>query len=147
MLKLQLTPDQANYQFAASNDVIRTKVAGGAARYRLDQLNSDQGVDIQFTLNPTEYQYLRAFYKYCGLGADPFLMDLILETPDLQEYVAHFRPNTWKLTAVKGNSYTVKMTLDVAPNSHGINYAELVNNFTPEPFVSAPPPTDWGNEV
>ena len=146
MMKLKLTPDQESYQATDGEDVIVSKVGGGQPRYRLDLLNSDAKIEVQWTLSPSEYQYIRAFYNYCNKGADAFLMDLILEDSGLAEYVVRIIPGTWKLTSVKGATFKVKCTLSVAPNTDGINIADIVNNYEPEPYVPPPAPVDWGVE-
>lgn len=146
MMKLAITPDQENYTASDAEDVISTKVGGGPPRMRMDLLNSETKIEVQWTLNPAEYQYIRAFYNYIHKGADSFLMDLLLESPTLAEYVVRIIPGTWKLTSVKGTTFKVKCTLSVAPNTDGIDYVALVENYTPEPYVPPPDPVDWGIE-
>jgi len=146
MLTLQLVPDQDNYAVTEGEDIIVTKVTGGLPRQRRDQLNAVVKVEIQWSLNPTDYQYLRAFYNYCNKGADQFFMQLILESPTLRTYVCNFVPGTWKLSAIKGTRYTVRTTLQVQPNEDGLDYAALVAAYEPEPYVPPPDPVDWGTE-
>lgn len=146
MIKLLLSPDQDSYTVTEGEDTIATKVGGGQPRMRRDLLNADSKVEVQFTVNPTEYQYIRAFYNYTNRGADQFLIDLIVETGELREYIARIIPGSWKLTSVKGHTFKVKFTLTVASNDDGLDYADIVTNFTPEPYVPPPAPVDWGNE-
>jgi len=147
MLKLQIVPDENNYQVTNDRDVIATKVTGGAARLRRDVFDATMQVQVQFTVDPTEYQYLRAFYNYAGRGADKFLIDLLIETSELTEHVAQIVPGSWKLSQVRGHSYQIKMTLEVHPNDTGLDYADLVNNYTPEPYVAPPAPISYGDET
>lgn len=146
MIKLLLTPDQESYSVADGEDTISTKVGGGQPRVRRDLLNAESTVEVQWTLSPAEYQYIRAFYNYSNRGADSFLLDLLVETETLREYVCRIKPGSWKLSSVKGSTFKVKCTLLVASNDDGLDYAAIVSGFTPEPFISAPDPVDWGIE-
>lgn len=147
MLKLLLVPDQTNYSASSSVDVVMSKVDGGQPRYRRDVLDAPITVELQFTMDPQEYQYLRAFYNYINKGADAFLMDLLIETPALREYAVNIKPGSWKLASVKGHSFVVKFTVEAHPNDAGLDYAQIVADFTPEPYVAPPAPTDWGGTI
>lgn len=146
MIKCKVSPDQTNYAIKEGKDTIMTELAGGRARYRRDLVGSSVEIEVQWTLNPTEYQYLRAFYNYLNKGADAFVIDLLYETATMREYIAQFKPGTWKLSGVKGQAFTVRSTLEVMPNDEGLDYADIVSNFTPEPYVVPPPPSDFGGE-
>lgn len=146
MIKCKLSPDQTNYAIKEGKDTVMTELAGGRARYRRDLVGSSVEIEVQWTLNPTEYQYLRAFYNYLNKGADAFIIDLLYETATMREYIAQFKPGTWKLSGVKGQTFTIRSTLEVMPNDEGLDYASIVSNFTPEPYVAPPPPADFGGE-
>lgn len=145
MLKCKLVPDQSNYQIKEGKDTVSVELGGGAARYRRDLLGSAVEIEIQWSLNPTEYQYLRAFYNYLNKGADAFLIDLVFETATLQEYVAHFKPGTWKLSSIKGQSFTIRTTLEVTPNEEGLDFAAIVSGFVPEEYAAPPAPETFGH--
>ncbi len=145
-VKLLLTPDQDGYTVEDPDSVVATKVDGGPPRYRRDYFDASLKVEVTWTCTPDEYQYLRAFYNYVNKGADPFLLDLLINTPTLQTYVCRFKPGTFKLTSVKGYMFKVKVTLDVQPNDGGVDFASIVEDFVQPPYEAPPPPTDWGVE-
>lgn len=145
MYKLLLKPDQNGYQIKEAKDVVSTELAGGKARYRRDLLNASVEVEVVFTCDPDEYAYLRAFYNTVNKGADAFNIDLLLDTPELRTYVAHFKPGTWKLSNVKGHSFQVKVTLEVIPNNSGLDYNNVVDTFVPaDDYDPPPPPGNFG---
>lgn len=144
LTKLLLVPDQENYSVDDNDSVVQTKVDGGPARYRLDYVGASMQVETTWTLNPDEYQYMRAFYNFCNKGADPFFCDLILDEPTLRTYVCRFKPNTFKLSKVRGHSFQVKVTLEVTPNDTGLDYAQIVEDFVPDTYTAPPAPIDWG---
>lgn len=148
MIKLQLLPNQEGYEVSDGDEIIETTVGGGSPRRRRDMLNSEYQVTCTFTLNPTEYQYLRAFYNYINKGADGFLMDLIIEDSTLREHVCHIRPGTWKLVKQAGHMFQVKFTIDALPNDDGIDYAAVVAGFAAEvPDALPPAPITWGGGI
>lgn len=146
VLKLLLPPDQDGYTVEDGNNVVKTDVAGGASRYRRDHLGSAMKVEVTWTLEPSEYQYLRAFYNNINKGADAFALDLLIDAFELRTYICRFRPGTFKLSRVKGASFQVKATLDVDPNDQGLDYAQIVQDFTVPEWSAPPPPVDWGVE-
>lgn len=147
MLKCKLVPDERGYQIKEMETAITTELKGGRPRVRRDLLNADTIAEVQFTCSPEEYQYLRAFYNQLNLGADAFLIDLMLETSSLREYVATFEPGTWKLSRVTGHRFEVRVRLNVQKNDTGLDYAQLVDDFTPETYVPPPDPASFGLET
>jgi hypothetical protein len=145
MLKIQMAPDQDSYQIKENKSVLSVQLDGGQPRRRRDQLNMVVEVEIGFTCTPIEYQYLRAFYNVTGKGADSFLIDLILDEADLVEYVANFKPGTWRLSKVNGLTYEVRTTIEVQPND-GLDYAAIVDAYEPETYVAPPAPVNFGGE-
>jgi hypothetical protein len=145
MLKLLLKPDQNSYQVKEDKTVVSTQLDGGASRVRRDLLNAAMEVECQFTLSPYEYQYFRAFYNQVNKGSDPFLIDLLVDSHELVEYVAIFKPGSWRLSKVRGLSFEVKIQLEVIPEDEGNNYANIVANFEPEEYVAPPAPVTFGN--
>jgi len=143
---LLLAPDQDSYTIDDGDEIIATKVDGGPPKMRRNFLGSYYDVTVQWTLNPDQYQYLRAFYNYVNKGADEFYLDLLLETGELRTHVCRFKAGTFKTQSVKGYSFRVKCTLEVAPNDEGLDYADIVSTYAEPPYVAPDPPTDWGIE-
>lgn len=121
MLKLSLVPQQAQYSVDAEEAaILRVQLDGGAGRYRRDLLGATQVVNVTWALDPGEYHYIQAFYRAVGRGATPFLVDLILEGQELDEYTVNFLPGTFRLAGVSGLRYQVSASLEVRP-SEGID--------------------------
>lgn len=118
---LALSPDQANYTSApnsANPGVVSTQLDGGASRFRADQLGTSLVYTIQWTCNKKNYNYLMAFWRTAvNFGADPFTIDLILDSGDLQTYEAHFVPGTFGLTGQSGETYIVAASIEVLPEA------------------------------
>jgi hypothetical protein len=115
--KLTLAPDQSGYTAGtAENEILSVKLDGGFSRYRRDQLRSTFNVDVQWTVGPVQYAYLRAFYRTAVNQAEEvFEIDLQADDPVMRTYEAHFVPGSFKLSAVTGNQYTVGASLEVKP--------------------------------
>lgn len=114
--KLKLTPDNSSYSVTDGKEVVATQLDGGAARYRRDILGATSAVAVSWILGTQDYKYLRAFYKaLASSGATPFLIDLILDKPELTEHKAYFVPGSVQLTAQKGLTYWVSAQLEVYP--------------------------------
>ena len=111
---LNLIPDQASYAVTDGEEVISVSLDGGSSRFRRDILRSPFLVNVKWTLSQDEYNYIRAFYK-TGVesGSSPFLIQLLIDSGELEEYEAHFVPNSFKLSSVKATSYTVTSQLEV----------------------------------
>lgn len=144
--QLLVVPDQDGYEVEDNNSVVFTKVDGGQSRARRDYLGAAINVTVTWTLSPDEFQYLRAFYNYVNKGADPFLLDLLIESATLRTHVCRFKPGTFKIAKVKGATITVKAQLEAAPNDEGLDYADIVANYEPPAYEAPPAPVDWGTE-
>ena len=126
MFKFVIPPDRASYSVTDGIEVASTKLDGGAARYRQDVLNSTSRVTVQWTVGPEKYKYIRSFYRAIAYkGAVPFLIDLILDSPDLTEHKAYFIPGTMRLVSQSGLQYVVASELEVYPAD--INYDDEVS--------------------
>jgi len=115
MKKLALTPDQDNYAVDDGANTISNKLNGGASRIRKDLLNAPLRVNVQWTCDLVEYDYLRTFYRTTQDGSEPFLMDLLTNAANLTLHVCRFIPNTFKLSGVKGVQHRVTAQLEVIP--------------------------------
>ena len=112
--KLTLRPDQAGYSVGDPDEIVATKLDGGASRQRRDVLGGALPVTAQWTLGPTEYAAWQDFVRDAtGYGAEPFLCDLILDGASLQECKAQFVPRSRKLVSHRGLTYVVGAQLEV----------------------------------
>lgn len=115
--KLVLRPENSSYTVKDGVEVASTALDGGASRRRLDQLGSVYSVNASFVLNSNQYQYLRSFYKtVTASGSLPFLIDLIINEPDLTEYTAYFVEGSLQLQYQKGLTYSASCSFEVLPN-------------------------------
>lgn len=113
--KLNLRPDSSGYSVKDGADVIFTELDGGAGRYTRDKWGATSSVDVSWTLNPLNHQYLRAFYNTVGKTGAPFLCDLILDDPFPIEHVCRFVPGTMNLGNQQGYTYVSSAQFEVEP--------------------------------
>lgn len=136
MRKMAIPPDKAGYSISDPNSLIATAVASGANRYRRDMFGANATVNVQWTCDPAEYQYIKLFFRTAlDEGALPFLIDMVLDhAPELTEHEAHFVPNSLKLSSHSGWTYVVTAQLDVKPKGitqSDIDYVTVFENFGP----------------
>lgn len=124
MHKLSLAPDENGYTANDGEGSLSSKLDGGASKYRKTYMNAPTKVTCQWTCNASDYAYLRTFYNIHEYGTKPFLMDLVMHTPYLDEYEVRFIANTFRLTKVQGDSYIVRADLEVIPNDPDATYDE-----------------------
>lgn len=129
--KLTIPPDQASYAVSdSSQEVIRVQLQGGAARYRRDILNSSKIVNVTWTADREEYDYLQMFYRVMTYRAgEPFKIDLIIGESGLTEHDARFVPGSWQLQNQKGHSYTVAAQLEVTALQYDYLYEDAIITF------------------
>lgn len=114
---LLLPPDQANYTHKFGDQIIATQLDGGASRFRRDQLGAAFQLEVQWTCNDKNYDYVTAFYRTSiNFGSDPFTCSLILDQHGLQSYTCHFLPGTFRLDSQQGQTYVLRATLEVLPD-------------------------------
>lgn len=130
-----IPPDNSSYSVTDGNEVIATKLASGASRYRRDIIGATSTVNVTWIVGRDAYKYIRAFYKAIAQkGALPFTIDLILDEPDLTAHKAYFVPGTMVLTGQQGLTYFVSAQLEVYPNEateSDAEYVYLYNGFGP----------------
>ena len=115
MFKLTLPPDQAGFAFAPDPEVIRNKGVAGS-RYRRDVIGASNEYNVVWSLGPEETEYLKSFFDLNQhKGGEPFLLDLYMDTSELQELEAQFIPGTFKLQAQQGLLFTWGAQLEVRP--------------------------------
>lgn len=117
MRKLLVTPEQANYGVEFGNEVLSAQLSGGASRTRRDFIGAVATVTVSWTIGINDARYLQAFYRTATANASlPFLIDLVLDNPDLSEYQAKFVPGTFKLNGVSGLTTSYSANLEVKPH-------------------------------
>jgi hypothetical protein len=123
LTKLVIPPNQSGYTVTDGKETLAANLDGGAGRYRRDILNANSLVSVQWTLNQSEYRYIRAFYNGTTVsGSEPFLIDLILDQAELTEHEAYFVPDSMTLTQVVATqSYMVSAQLEVKPDTQDID--------------------------
>jgi hypothetical protein len=100
------------------NQNVSTQLDGGAARVRSDKLGAVHTVNVQWTVSPFNYAYLRAFYRTATTrAASPFQMLLIIENPTPDLYVCQFVPGSFQLKSQIGLTYVVGAQLWAAPSN------------------------------
>lgn len=114
--KLTARPTQAGYTVQDGASVLAVSLDGGASRMRRDVLGAVSTVTVQWTADGLLYRYLRAFFRSAiASGADPFLIDLVLDEAGVTEHVARVQPGSWKLSSAAYGGYVVQATLEVVP--------------------------------
>lgn len=117
MRHLLLTPDADSYQQNEGAEAIAIRIEGGPSRYRRDMIGAPRLLTVQWTLNPWQYHYFRAFWNTAILrGVDSFTCDLLGDDPC--ELVAHeckVVPGTMSAPSQRGYIYIVSAQLEVVP--------------------------------
>lgn len=127
LTKLTIPPDQSGYSVTDGTEVISVKLDGGASRFRRDVLNAASRVTVQWSVTPDNFRYLRAFYRsVTAQGSTPFLIDLLLDEPELTEHQAYFIPGTMRLQSQRGLQYVVAAELEVAPDLPDSEYDAIL---------------------
>lgn len=116
MEKFIIPPDQDGYSVTDGNETVSTILDGGLSRTRRDILGASSLVTTVWTLGREDYRYIRAFYRgVTGKGAEPFLIDLLLDFPTLTEHKAKFVVGSMALTQQDGLKFEVTAQLEVEP--------------------------------
>lgn len=115
--KLIIPPDRSGYAFDEGIETLSVQLEGGASKFRRDVLNSNFRLNVQWTLDPLNYNYIKVFYKIMlESGSLPFLLDLFVDDGfTLTEHECHFIPGTFGLKSQSGNAFIVGATLEVKP--------------------------------
>ena len=121
MYTLRIAPDAQGYQVEDGNASVATQLDGGDPRVRGDKVGAIATVTCQWTLGPSDADYLRAFYR-TGAGANgvpgcaPFNISLVgIDSSTSQVYVARFVPGTFALKQQSGLTYVYAAQLWVLP--------------------------------
>ena len=126
MYKLQLRPGSSSYSVSDNSGIVSVKLDGGASRQRRDILNAAETVDCSFVLDAREFSYFRNFYNLHVKNAGAkFLIDLLIDSPELIEYQSLFVPGSVRLSNPRGLTYNVSCQFEVIPNA--IDYVAAEN--------------------
>ena len=127
MIKFAIRPIRSGYSFSApESEVLRAELAGGAGRYRVDIINASEMVSVSWTLLEDGYDYLWRFFRTVGRGAEPFLIDLLLEGPEWVERTARFIPGSLRLDSRDRKAFFVSATLEVEAIEADADYDEAI---------------------
>lgn len=114
MKTLALAPDQDGYVVEWAETAVGVKLEGGAMRLRRAVLNAPVKISVTWTCDSQEFEYLKTFYRVTNEGTEPFIMSLIVASPELTQHVCRFVPKTFKTSGVRGkNLFKVQAQLEV----------------------------------
>lgn len=121
MYTLRIAPDADGYVVDDGDANVAIQLDGGDPRSRGDKIGAIATVTVQWTVGPSDADYLRAFYRN-GAGADgvpgslPFNISLVgIDSTTPQTYVARFVPRTFGLRSQSGLTYVYAAQLWVKP--------------------------------
>lgn len=118
MVKLTIEPDQEGFAVTFPQDVIVSEFEGGPPRQRRNFIGGYYIVNVQWTLNQTQYDDLLTFYRTtANRGVTPFEIDLPIENAVPEEHTALFINNSFSISSVTGNTVIVTATLSVKPRT------------------------------
>lgn len=124
--KLLFPPDSRDYTVSRGSEVVEVAVEGGKARRRSDYSNKPAKIDVKWIFNREEYQYFMAFYNtIIKKGSLPFLIDLIVNNPYVEEYEASVVSESLKINDPLGLSIVVQMQLEIVVSVDS-NFDELI---------------------
>lgn len=114
MAKLLLCPLRAGYAAQQRPGALQVELDGGASRFRLDILYGSFLVEVAWSCNEEQYDYLCAFHRTAtASGSLPFDIDLKIDSSQMLEYQAHFVPGTFRTPVFGGGRYRVESVLEV----------------------------------
>lgn len=126
--RLNLAPDVQGYQITEAGGHVYTKLSGGASKIRRDFDNAPVEVDVQWTCDEQEYNYITTFHRLTT--NDPFNISLIIHSPSFTDHEARFIPGSFKTSNIQGQKYVVKAKLEVVPVTPDLDFDEgLVTTF------------------
>lgn len=114
---LTISPTSTNFRYTPANNVVATKLEGGASRRRLDIVGGAHIVDCTWVLNKGEYTHLMGFFREQVLqGTTPFRMNMITDVAFVMPHVCICAQDQPRLVQQSGDAYWVETTLEVTPN-------------------------------
>ena len=110
---LNLTPSRSRYSLREGSPNLTTRLKGGLSRSRRDLVDMSYSATVSWRVGPQAYAALCDFYEtHRGVT---FLLDLIVDQPELTRHQVNFEPGTFRLESVSGSAYVVSATLEVRP--------------------------------
>lgn len=110
-----LRPDQAGYTTRDPYGAVVTDIPGGFSRVATDHLAGVYEVSTTYKLDATQYLWWGAFYHTTlKEGSLPFVAELALDTPIIQEYVCQIVAKPSKPVNI-GFYSEVTLTLEAEP--------------------------------
>jgi hypothetical protein len=114
MYTMFLAPDAEGYTSTDGEEWVQSKVDGGAGRYRRDKYGATKRINVQWTLNPAQFQYWRAFWR--TVGSDKFLCPLVSEDgTGAKDHEVNIIPGTVNLPRQIGLTYVQQCQLEAKP--------------------------------
>lgn len=114
--KLEIKIAQSAYAVSEPETAKTVVTQGGLPRQRLDFLDANVLINVQWELGPTKSEELVNFYyNDAKEGGAAFLIDLMLDTFEQTEYTAFIVPGSFSLDEVEGLTYRYSAKLEVAP--------------------------------
>lgn len=133
MDKLTLSPDESGYSFKDGVEVLRAQLSSGRGRFTRGILNAAIPLNVQWTCDADEYDYLMAAYDtHVAEGHAPFPIDLIIDDTEFVEHQVRIMPGTFGLSGHAGDQFVVKAVLEVQPTPKQV-FEETIPKFTLPP--------------
>lgn len=121
---LDILPSRDGYAMRDGSSNLTTRLKGGLSRSRRDLLAATYEVDLQWNLNRSRWETLKAFHDtHQGVT---FLMDLITDQPTLTRHEVNFIPGSFQLNKVEGSTFTVSAAIEVVPDDVDADMDETI---------------------
>jgi len=113
--RFNVLPQEAGYSATGGARFHYADLDGGRGRRRRRFIGTTNRVSVTFLFDTTEYGYWEAFRRTAiSEGSLPFLLDLILDTPDPVTYEVALMPDSVQMQP-NGDARIVQMELEVKP--------------------------------
>lgn len=118
MDKLNLIPDNDGYSPESDYGMVASDVTDLYVVSKRFVVNEVAVIQVRWTVGETDYEYLYNFYTANeDAGGAAFLIDLILWSASLTEYVAKFMPGSFSASSRQGTGIVVTASLVVQSTS------------------------------
>lgn len=126
MYKLGICVQQSGYSAKLGDDTDMINLGGGLGRTYIATKRNAHNVNVNWVLTELQFQSLMAFWRLYQYSPDPFLIDLIIDSPELEEFQALFIPNTFNLDEKNGLTFKVSAQLQVKKLKRDLNMDEII---------------------
>jgi hypothetical protein len=114
---LSIDPVSDGYNFTPADNVVATKLEGGASRRRTDIVGGASTVGATWIVNRTQYTELMGFFRErLQFGTRPFRMTIVSDVGITMPHVCVCFGDLPRLTRQRGNAFWVQGTFEVTPN-------------------------------